>query len=49
MFRSRADVVFWFVIAAVFLAGLAATRLFANEYYFTAVYAVLQATIMAVA
>jgi branched-chain amino acid transport system permease protein len=49
MFRSRADVVFWIVIAAVFLAGLAATRLFANEYYFTAVYAVLQATIMAVA
>jgi branched-chain amino acid transport system permease protein len=49
MFRSRADVVFWIVIAAVFLAGLAATRLVANEYYFTAVYAVLQATIMAVA
>jgi branched-chain amino acid transport system permease protein len=49
MSRSRADVVFWIAIAAIFLAGFAATRLGVNEYYFTAVYAVLQATIMAVA
>ncbi len=49
MFRSRADLVFWIAIAAIFLAGVAATRVVSNEYYFTAVYAVLQATIMAVA
>jgi len=49
MFRNRADVVFWIVIGGVFLAGIAATRVFTNEYYFTAIYAILQATIMAVA
>ena len=49
MFRNRGDVVFWLAIAAVFLAGVAATRVVHNEYYFTAVYAILQATIMAVA
>jgi branched-chain amino acid transport system permease protein len=49
MFRNRGDVVFWIVIAAVFAAGVVATRMVSNEYYFTAVYAILQATIMAVA
>lgn len=49
MFRNRGDVIFWIAIAAVFVAGIAATRVVANEYYFTAVYAILQATIMAVA
>jgi len=49
MFRNRGDVIFWLVIGAVFLAGVAATRVVSNEYYFTAVYAILQATIMAVA
>ncbi|MEJ2176225.1 MAG: branched-chain amino acid ABC transporter permease [bacterium] len=49
MFRTRGDVIFWIVIAAVFVAGVAATRLVDNEYYFTAVYAILQATIMAIA
>ena len=49
MFRNRGDVVFWIVIAALFAAGIIATRLVSNEYYFTAVYAILQATIMAVA
>jgi branched-chain amino acid transport system permease protein len=49
VFRNRGDVIFWLVIGAVFLAGVAATRVVSNEYYFTAVYAILQATIMAVA
>jgi len=49
MFRSRADVVFWIVLAAVFAAGIVATQTWSNEYYFTAIYAILQATIMAVA
>jgi branched-chain amino acid transport system permease protein len=49
MFRSRGDVVFWIVIAVLFAAGIGATRVVSNEYYFTAMYAILQATIMAVA
>jgi len=49
MFRNRGDVVFWIVIAAVFAAGVIATRIVRHQYYFTAVYAILQATIMAVA
>jgi branched-chain amino acid transport system permease protein len=49
MFRNRADVVFWIVIVAVFAAGIVATQTWSNEYYFTAIYAILQATIMAVA
>jgi branched-chain amino acid transport system permease protein len=49
MFRSRADVVFWIVLVAVFLAGLGATYLVTNEYYFTALYGILQAMLMAVA
>jgi len=49
MFRSRADVVFWIVLVAVFLAGLGATFIVANEYYFTALYGILQAMLMAIA
>jgi branched-chain amino acid transport system permease protein len=49
MFRNRGDVVFWGALAAVLLAGFAVTQAIANEYYYTAAYAVLQATVMAVA
>jgi branched-chain amino acid transport system permease protein len=49
MMRKRSDVVFWIVIAVLFAAGIGATRVVTNEYYFTAVYAILQAMIMAVA
>jgi branched-chain amino acid transport system permease protein len=49
VFRDRADVVFWIVLAAVFLAGVVTTRFMSNDYYYTAVYTILQATIMAVA
>jgi branched-chain amino acid transport system permease protein len=49
MFRNRGDVVFWIVLGAVLLAGFALTQTIANEYYYTAIYAILQATIMAVA
>lgn len=49
MFRERADVVFWIAVSVVFLGGIALTRVVANEYYFTAVYAILQAMLMAVA
>jgi branched-chain amino acid transport system permease protein len=37
------------VLAAVFLAGVVTTRFMSNDYYYTAVYTILQATIMAVA
>ena len=49
MFKTRADKIFWFTLAAVFLVGLGFTEVLANEYYYTAVYAILQATMMAVA
>jgi branched-chain amino acid transport system permease protein len=49
LFRDRSDVVFWGALAAVVLAGFAFTQTVANEYYYTAIYAILQATIMAVA
>jgi branched-chain amino acid transport system permease protein len=49
MRRNRADLVFWLALAAVFVAGVALTRVVSNEYYFTAVYAILQAMLMAVA
>jgi len=49
MFRNRGDVVFWIVLGAVLLAGFAVTQTIANEYYYTAIYAILQTTIMAVA
>jgi len=49
MFKTRADKIFWAVLGAVFLAGLGFTEVLANEYYYTAVYAILQATMMAVA
>jgi len=47
--RDRRDVVFWSALAAVVLAGLVFTLTVANEYYYTAVYAILQGTLMAVA
>jgi branched-chain amino acid transport system permease protein len=49
MLRDRSDVVFWGALGAVVLAGVAFTHTVANEYYYTAVYAILQATMMAVA
>jgi len=49
MLRNRADVIFWAVLLALLLTGFAFTQTVANEYYYTAVYAILQATIMAVA
>jgi len=49
MFRNRADVVFWAVLGALLLTGFGLTQTIANEYYYTAIYAILQATIMAVA
>jgi len=49
MFRTRADVVFWVALAAVLLGGFALTQTLENEYYYTAIYAILQAMIMAVA
>jgi branched-chain amino acid transport system permease protein len=49
MFRTRGDFVFWTVLGAVLLTGFGFTQTIANEYYYTAVYAILQATIMAVA
>jgi branched-chain amino acid transport system permease protein len=49
MFRDKGDVVFWGALAAVVLAGFVFTHLVANEYYYTAVYAILQGMMMAVA
>jgi len=46
---KRADIVFSAILAAVFLSGLGLTEVMKNEYYFNAMYVVLQATIMAVA
>ena len=40
---------FWGALAAVFAAGLALTAVVENEYYFNALYLILQATLMAVA
>jgi branched-chain amino acid transport system permease protein len=41
--------VFWVVVVAIFIGGLVFTQLASNQYYFTALYVILQATIMAVA
>ena len=41
--------VFWVVVVAIFLGGLVLTHVVTNDYYFTAMYVILQATIMAVA
>jgi branched-chain amino acid transport system permease protein len=49
MFKTGADKIFWAVLGLVFLAGLGLTEVLANEYYYTAIYAILQATMMAVA
>jgi branched-chain amino acid transport system permease protein len=43
------DIVFWSALALILLLGVLATRTFENEFFFFAGYAVLQATIMAVA
>ena len=41
--------VFWAAIVGIFLAGVASTKLFETAFFFFAGYAILQATIMAVA
>jgi branched-chain amino acid transport system permease protein len=41
--------IFWVVIVAIFISGLLFTQFAGNDYYFTALYVILQATIMAVA
>ncbi len=41
--------VFWVSVVALLIAGLVFTEVVGNEYYFTALYVILQATIMAVA
>jgi branched-chain amino acid transport system permease protein len=43
------DVIFWVAIVAIFLIGVASTKIIENEFFFFAGYAILQATIMAVA
>ncbi len=40
---------FWVSVVAILIGGLVVTQLAENEYYFTALYVILQATIMAVA
>jgi branched-chain amino acid transport system permease protein len=40
---------FWGALAAVFVAGLVLTGVVGNEYYYNALYLILQATLMAVA
>jgi branched-chain amino acid transport system permease protein len=40
---------FWGALAAIFAAGLALTSMVANEYYYNALYLILQATLMAIA
>jgi branched-chain amino acid transport system permease protein len=43
------DIVFWTALTLIFLLGVLATKIFGNEFFFFAGYAILQATIMAVA
>jgi branched-chain amino acid transport system permease protein len=43
------DIVFWTALTLIFLLGVLATKTFDNEFFFFAGYAILQATIMAVA
>jgi branched-chain amino acid transport system permease protein len=43
------DVIFWGAVVAIFLIGVASTKIIENEFFFFAGYAILQATIMAVA
>jgi branched-chain amino acid transport system permease protein len=42
-------IVFWAAIVGIFLAGVASTKIFETAFFFFAGYAILQATIMAVA
>jgi branched-chain amino acid transport system permease protein len=46
---KKSDIVFWAVLAAALCAGFVLTQTVANEYYYTAIYAILQAMIMAIA
>jgi len=43
------SIVFWTAVAAIFVIGVVSTKIFENEFFFFAGYAILQATIMAVA
>src|SRR5918995_3982695 len=43
------NIVFWTAVALIFLLGVLATKAYENEFFFFAGYAILQATIMAVA
>jgi branched-chain amino acid transport system permease protein len=43
------EIAFWISLVMVFLAGLAFTQVYDNEYYFNFAYVVLQATVMAIA
>ena len=43
------SIVFWTALALILLAGVLSTKTFENEFFFFAGYAILQATIMAVA
>jgi branched-chain amino acid transport system permease protein len=43
------NVVFWSALALILVLGVAATKTFENEFFFFAGYAILQATVMAVA
>ena len=43
------DIVFWLTVIAIFVIGVASTKIVANEFLFYFGYAILQATIMAVA
>jgi branched-chain amino acid transport system permease protein len=42
-------IVFWTALVLIFVAGVVSTKIFGNAFYFFAGYAILQATIMAVA
>jgi branched-chain amino acid transport system permease protein len=43
------DVVFWAAVIAIFVSGVLSTKILANEFWFFFGYAILQATVMAVA
>src|ERR687892_1173574 len=49
MGRATRGLVFWSALALILLLGLLATKTFENAFFFFAGYAILQATIMAVA
>jgi branched-chain amino acid transport system permease protein len=43
------DIVFWAAVIAIFVTGALSTKILANEFWFFFAYAILQATVMAVA